>query len=52
MLQKVTKAFSKTVVVMDCGNIIDMSWTDDYDIDALVYAWQLGQENGNALQMY
>lgn len=49
MLQKVTKAFSKTVVVMDCGNIIDMSWTDDYDIDALVYAWQLGQENGNAL---
>ena len=49
MLQKVTKAFPKTVVVMDCGNIIDMSWTDDYDIDALVYAWQLGQENGNAL---
>lgn len=51
MLNRVTKAFDKVAVVMDCGNIIDMSWVEDYKdrIGAIVYAWLGGMESGNAL---
>jgi beta-glucosidase len=34
---------------MDCGNIVDMAFLDDYKVDGVVYAWQLGMENANAL---
>ena len=53
MLNRVTKAFYKVAVVMDCGNIIDMSWVEDYKdrIGAIVYAWLGGMESGNALWM-
>ncbi len=49
MLAKVTKCFKKTVVVMDCGNIVDLSFTEEYNISALVYAWLGGMEAGNAV---
>ena len=49
MLSKVTAAFEKTVLVMDCGNVIDLSFTQEYNLSAIIYAWQLGQENANAL---
>lgn len=51
MLNMVTAAFSKVCVIMDCGNIIDMSWVEEYGdkISAIVYAWQGGMESGNAL---
>lgn len=51
MLDMVTSHFAKTVVVMNCGNIIDMAWTRRYGdkINAVVYAWQCGMESGNAL---
>ncbi len=51
MLDKVTRYFSRTAVIVDTGNIIDMSWTREYGdaIGALVYAWQGGMESGNAL---
>ena len=49
MLSKVTRAFDKTVLIMDCGNVIDLSFTEEYKLSAVVYAWQLGQENANAL---
>ncbi|WP_024865764.1 glycoside hydrolase family 3 protein [Butyrivibrio sp. FCS014] len=49
MLSRVTKAFDKTILIMDCGNVIDLSFTEDYRLSAIVYAWQLGQENANAL---
>ena len=49
LLSRVTEAFSKTVVVIDAGNIIDLSWTEAYPINALVYAFQGGMESGNAL---
>lgn len=51
MLDLVTGAFKKTVVVMNCGNIIDMSWVKKYGdkINAIIYAWQCGMESGNAL---
>ena len=49
LLSRVTEAFAKTVVVIDAGNIIDLSWTEEYPISALVYAFQGGMESGNAI---
>lgn len=51
MLDQVTTYFNKVVVVMDCGNVIDMEWTEKYGdkISALLYPWQGGMESGNAI---
>ena len=49
MLSLVTEAFENTVVVLNCGNIIDMSWTLEYNISALLMMWLPGMEAGNAL---
>ncbi len=51
MLRLVTSCFERVAVVMDCGNIIDMSWTEEFGdrIGAIVYAWQGGMESGYAL---
>ena len=51
ILDLVTANFSKVTVIMNCGNIVDMAWTEKYGdkISAIVYAWQCGMESGNAL---
>lgn len=49
MLSLVTKAFEHTVVILNCGNIIDFSWTREYNISALLMMWLGGMEAGNAL---
>ncbi|MBR5315886.1 MAG: glycoside hydrolase family 3 protein, partial [Firmicutes bacterium] len=51
MLDKVTTAFEHTVVLMNAGNIIDMSWAEGYGdkISSLLYVWQGGMESGNAI---
>jgi len=49
MIKKVTSEFSKTVVVLNVGNIIDLSFMDDCNVSACVYVWQGGQEGANAL---
>ncbi|MBR3868921.1 MAG: glycoside hydrolase family 3 protein [Clostridia bacterium] len=51
MLDLVTRHFTRVCVILDCGNIIDMSWTVRYGdrISAIVYAWQGGMESGYAL---
>jgi len=46
LLAKVCGAFSKTVVVLNVGNIIDMSWVEVYRPSAVLYVWQGGQEGG------
>lgn len=46
LLEKVCGAFSKTVVVLNVGNIIDMSWVETYRPSAVLYVWQGGQEGG------
>lgn len=47
MLKKVTKAFDKTIVLLNVGAVIDMSWVEKYDPAAVFYVWQGGQEGGN-----
>lgn len=49
MLSKVCAAYKKVAVVLNIGSIMDMSWTQDYNISALLIAWQGGMEAGNAL---
>ena len=51
MLDAVTGTFSKTVVVMDVGSIMDMSWTERYrdNLSAILMVWQGGMESGNAV---
>lgn len=49
MLSLVCGKFDKVVLIMNCGSIMDMAFLADYDISAVVYAWQLGQESGNAV---
>lgn len=51
MLKKVTSRFDSVTVVMNCGNIVDMSWILKFGekIGAVLYAWQCGMESGNAL---
>ena len=49
LLEQVTREFKKTVVVIDAGNIIDLSWTREYDLQAVLYAFQGGMESGNGV---
>ncbi|MDE6474680.1 MAG: glycoside hydrolase family 3 C-terminal domain-containing protein [Clostridia bacterium] len=51
MLDLVTSAFNKVVVIMDCGNLMDMAWTEEYGdkLSAILFAWQGGMESGHSL---
>ncbi len=49
MLDKVTRAFQKTVVVLDCGNVIDLKELVAYKPSAILYAWMGGMEAGSAV---
>lgn len=49
MLQKVCAKFSKTVVLLNVGNVIDMSFVTKYDPAAVLYVWQCGMIGGTAV---
>ena len=51
MLDMVTDSFSKVVLLINSGNIIDFSWYEKYEgkISALLYVWQGGMESGNSI---
>src|SRR5690606_30428618 len=38
LLDRVTAAFAHTVVVVDTGNVIDLSWVEDYPLAAVLLA--------------
>lgn len=46
MLKKVRAHFKKMTVVLNVGNIIDMSFVADVKPDAVLYAWQGGMTGG------
>ncbi|MDO4307047.1 MAG: glycoside hydrolase family 3 C-terminal domain-containing protein [Eubacteriales bacterium] len=48
MLAKVRSAFDRVIVLLNVGNIIDMSWVEVYHPDAVLYTWQGGMEGGHA----
>ena len=46
MLQTVRRHFSRMAVLLNVGNIIDMSWMELCRPDAVLYIWQGGMEGG------
>ena len=49
LLRKVCAAFSRTIVLLNVGNIMDMKWVDEFQPSAVMYVWQGGQEGGNGV---
>jgi len=49
LVEEVSKAAKKTIVLLNVGNIIDMRWVEKYNVDAVMYIWQGGQEGGNGV---
>ncbi len=50
LIEQVTAAFDKTVVVLNTGGMMDVSWfKDNPRIPAAVLAWQGGLEGGRAI---
>lgn len=49
MLAKVCDAFTRTIVLLNTGNTIDMKWVAKYNPSAVLYVWQGGQEGGNGV---
>ncbi len=51
MLRKVTAEFDKTVVLLNIGCIMDLSWLEIFGdkISAVMIVWQGGMESGNAV---
>lgn len=46
VIQTVRRHFAKVIVVLNVGNIIDMSFVEKYHPDAVLYAWQGGMVGG------
>lgn len=51
LIDQVTSAFEKVVLVIDTGNLIDLAWTEELGdrLSAIVLAWQGGMESGRAV---
>lgn len=49
MIRRVCEVSRRTVVVLNVGNIIDMSWVKKYQLQAVLYVWQGGQEGGSGV---
>lgn len=49
MLEKVCRIFSRTIVLLNTGNIIDMKWVRKYNPSAVLYVWQGGMEGGHGV---
>ena len=48
LLSQVTAAFEKTVVLLDIGSVMDLSWLEQYPIHSALLVWQGGMESGHA----
>ena len=50
-LNAVTEIYDKVIVLLNVGNVIDMSWVFKYGdkISAIMIVWQGGMESGNAV---
>ena len=51
LIKRVNSAFKKTVIVLNIGSIIDMSWEKELlkNKSAIMYVWQSGMESGNSV---
>ena len=49
LIKSITEVSRRTVVLINSGNIIDMSWVNRYHPQGVLYVWQGGQEGGNGV---
>lgn len=49
ILSNLRKHFKKLVVIINAGNLIDLSWDLEINADSILYAWQGGCETGNSV---
>lgn len=49
LLEQVTAVFERTVVVVDTGSVMDLSWAQELGVDALLLAWLGGMEGARAI---
>ncbi len=49
MIETVCRHFKRTAVLLNTGNIIDMTWVERYKPAAVMYVWQGGQEGGSGV---
>lgn len=48
LIKNVRKYFGKVSVLLNVGNIIDMTWMSELDVPSVMYIWQGGMEGGSA----
>lgn len=49
MIDKVHRFFKKVIVLLNVGGLIDMSFVDKYNPDAVLYVWQGGMTGGTGV---
>ncbi len=49
MLALVSRFFTRSIVVLNVGNIVDMKWVKEFDPAGVLLVWHGGQEGGNAV---
>lgn len=49
LIATVCRHFPRTAVLLNVGSIIDMSWVLEFNVPAVMYVWQGGQEGGNGV---
>ena len=49
MIRRVCEVSRRTVVLLNVGNVIDMSWVKKYHPQAVLYVWQGGKEGGSGV---
>lgn len=49
MLKAVCSNFDKVCVILNVGNVIDMSFVEEYGVESVMYVWHGGMEGGNAV---
>lgn len=49
LIKNVSEHFKKTIVILNVGNAVDLSFMDKYSIDGLIFAWHGGGMGAQAL---
>ena len=49
MLKALTGRFKNVVLLLNIGNLMDLSWTEEYPFAAILAVWNGGMESGNAV---
>lgn len=49
IFEAVTRVFDKTIVILNIGNVMDLSFVEEFGVSGLLYMNMAGMEGGNAI---